>query len=106
MEKEKVKIQLKSTTNPMFADEVVVGMMVKAVKRGEEIKKDAYIRLGFVDMTKRQVFSEIVLSPLTAHALVRILEENLKKLEEELSSKEMPKQPVTTRKTEELTYIG
>jgi len=102
----KIKIQFKATSNPLFADEVIVGTMVKAVKTREELKKDGYIRLGFVDMTKRQVFSEIVLSPLTAKALIKILDENLKKLDIELKSKELPKQPIETKKTTELTYIG
>ena len=101
-----MKIQLNATSNPLFADEVIVGTMIKAVRDSKGIKKDAYIRLGFVDMAKRQIFTEIILSPLTAKALIKILNENLNKLDEELASKELPKQPIRTKKTEELTYIG
>jgi hypothetical protein len=106
MEKE-VKIELKATSNPLFADEVIVGTIIKGAKTKEgEMEKDGYIRLGFIDMAKRQVFAEIVLSPITAKALVKILDENLKKLENELKSKELPKAPMEVAKTEELTYIG
>lgn len=105
-EKKQMKIEIKATSKPMFADEVVVGRVVKAVKEGEEIKKDGYIRIGFIDMTKRQVFSEIVLSPLTAKAMIKILDENIAAIEEEMKSKELPKKPIEATKTEELTYIG
>jgi hypothetical protein len=100
------RIKLKSVSIPVFADEVIVGRVVKAVKEGEEIKKDGYIRIGFIDMTKGQIFSEIVLSPLTAKAMIKILNENLAALEEEMKSKELPKKPLETKGTEELTYIG
>lgn len=103
---EEKKIELKAVAKPLFADEVVVGRVVKAVKEGEEVKKDGYIRIGFIDMTKRQVFSEIVLSPLTAKAMIKILGENITALEEEMKSKELPKKPIEASKTEELTYIG
>ena len=46
------------------------------------------------------------MSPLTAKAFLKILSENVAKLEEELKSKEMPKKPIVGRKTEKLTYIG
>jgi hypothetical protein len=100
------KLKLKAVSVPVFADEVVVGRVIKAVKEGEEIKKDGYIRIGFIDMTKGQIFSEIVLSPLTAKAMIKILNENLAALEEEMKSKELPKKPLEAKKTEELTYIG
>lgn len=101
-----MKFRLKATSNPLFADEVIVGTMVKARKVGNDVRKDGYIRIGFIDMTKKQIFSEIVLSPLTAKAFLKILSENVAKLEEELKSKEMPKKPIVGRKTEKLTYIG
>ena len=57
-------------------------------------------------MAKKQIFAEIVLSPITAKALLKILDDNLKRLEEELKTKELPKAPIEVAKTEELTYIG
>ena len=90
----------------MFADEVLVGRIVKAVKEGEEIKKDGYIRIGFIDMTKNQVFLEVVLSKSTAKAMAKILHDNVTALEEDLKKKEMPEKPIKISKTEELTYIG
>lgn len=106
MEKEENKIQLKTTAKPMFADEVIVGTMIKAMKQKDEVTKEAHVRLGFIDMTKREIFDEVILSPMTAKALVKILSENLSKLDEQMASKEIPKQPIQTKKTEELTYIG
>lgn len=107
MEEKKMKIELKATSTPLFADEVIVGTIIKAAKTKEgEIKKDGYIRFGFIDMAKGQIFAEVILSPITAKALLKILDDNLKKLDEELKSKELPKKPMEVAKTEELTYIG
>jgi DNA replicative helicase MCM subunit Mcm2 (Cdc46/Mcm family) len=101
-----MKIEINAQSMPMFADEVVVGRIVKAVKEGDEVKKDGYIRIGFIDMAKRQVFLEVVLSPLTVEAMIKILKENLEALDKEMKSKELPAKPIESSKTEEVTYIG
>ena len=51
-----MKFRLKATSNPLFADEVIVGTMVKARKVGNDVRKDGYIRIGFIDMTKNKYF--------------------------------------------------
>ncbi len=108
-EKKKVNIQLNNlpaSIIPTFADEVMVGTMVKANKEGNEVRKEGQVRLNFIDMVRRQSVAEIVISPITARNLVRILEENLNKLEFELKSKELPEHPkIEEKSTESLSYI-
>lgn len=101
----KIKIAFKKDSNPLFADEVMVGVIVKTRKINGNVEKEGYIRLGFIDMAKRQVFAEIVLSKITAMALLKILKQNLEKLEKELKSKKIQKFAIETSKTE-LNYIG
>ncbi len=109
-EKKKVNIQLNNipaSVVPTFADEVMVGTLVKATKQGHDVVKEGHVRLNFIDMMRRQSVSEIVISPVTARSLVKILEDNVSKLEAELKSKELPKQPKLEEKsTESISYIG
>ncbi len=103
----KSEIQLRVSPNPpYFADEVVVGSVVKAVSRGRPSKKEAYLRLGFVDMIKKQVFVEVTISLSTGKALAKLLEETVKKLEAELEKETEEKPKVIARSTRELEYIG
>ena len=99
----KIKIKFKQNVNPLFADEVMVGIGVKATKRNERIEKEGYVRLGFIDMAKKEVFAEVILSRITAKALVEILKKNLEKLEKELKSEKVPK--IETKESE-FNYIG
>ena len=104
---ERKKLELKAKGNPWFADEVAVLKGVKAIKEGNKVRKEGFIRLGFIDMVKREVFAEIVLMPSTVKALIELLKRNLEELEKELESNEI-KLPKATKisKTEDLTYIG
>jgi len=99
-------LELKTKGNPLFADEVAVLKGVKAIKEGNKVKKEGFIRLGFIDMVKKEVFVEIVLMPSTVRALIELLKRNLEELEKELENKEinLPKSDVS--KTGNLTYIG
>lgn len=86
----------------------MVGVTVKASKEKDEkgrIEKEGHVRLGFIDMMKGQMIAEVVLSSMTAKALLKILADNLKKLDEELKSKEPPKQVKVATTTEEIGYI-
>ena len=92
---------------PVFADEVMVGTVVKANKENDTVRKEGQVRLNFIDMFRRQAVAEIVISPITAKNLVKILEENLSKLEADLKSKEMPQQPkIEEKSTDNISYIG
>jgi len=108
---EKREIQIRSApavVRPLFADEVMVGVTVKASKeKGEKgrIEKEGHVRLGFIDVMKGQMIAEVVLSSMTAKALLKILDDNLKKLDEELKSEELPKRVEVRATTEELGYI-
>lgn len=93
---------------PLFADEVMLGVTLKASKEKDEtgrIKKEGHVRLGFIDVMRGQMIAEVVLSSMTAKALLEILDKNLKKLDEELKSGEPPKEIVATATTEEPGYI-
>jgi hypothetical protein len=109
-ENKKVNIQLNNMPTyvvPIFADEVMVGTLVKAVKEGNDVRKEGQVRLNFIDMFRRQSVAEIVISPITARNLVRILEENLNKLEADLKSSELPpQQKIEGGSTENISYIG
>lgn len=102
------KIQLQSKAPPLFADEVLVqsGMKYNPDKKAK-FRKTGNIRLGFLDMRTRSVIADIVLSPITAENLHRILGEHIVKLDKRMKSKKMPKRyetpasPTTTQ-----SYIG
>jgi hypothetical protein len=96
----------KSTIKQLFADEALVMGTVKVGKTKEgQVKKEGSVRIAFVDMTSMQPISKIVITLSTAKGLVNALSNQINKLEEDLASDELPKQPV--EKTEpSLTYIG
>src|SRR3989344_5905469 len=108
-EKKKVNIQLNNMPlqiAPTFADEVMVGTVVKAAKEGNDVRKEGNVRLNFIDMFRRQSVADIVISHITARNLVKILQDNVTNLETELKSKELPKQKIEEKSTESLSYIG
>lgn len=104
---EKREIQIRGTpamVKPLFADEVVLGVTLKASKERDEkgrIEKEGHVRFGFVDVMRGQIIAEVVLSSMTAKALLKILGDNLKKLDDELKSEEPPKEAVATVATTE-----
>ena len=109
---EKQQIQIKSqpaSVKPLFADEVSISIGLKASKQRNEkgiIEKEGYIRLGFIDTLKGQFIAEIVLGPMTAKSLVKILDNSIKNLDTELKSGEPPKIPEIKTTTETPGYIG
>jgi len=109
VEKREVQIRgIPAMVKPLFADEVMLAVTLKASKEKDEkgrIKKEGHVRLGFIDAMKGQMIAEVVLSSMTAKALLKILDENLEKLDKELESEEPPKEIVATTKTEEIGYI-
>ncbi|MBR9680543.1 MAG: hypothetical protein GOU98_01810 [Candidatus Altiarchaeota archaeon] len=91
--------RFESKEKPVFADEVMVSFVIKRNKDGT--KKDAAVRLSFIDSMKKASISEVVISPVTAEAFAEVLTKTSMKLTEALEGK-LPK-----KKTEEAaTYIG
>ena len=91
--------RFESKEKPVFADEVMVSFVIKKSKDGS--KKDAAVRLSFIDSMKKMSISEVVLSPVTAEALAEVLAKTSLKLTEALEGK------LTKKKVEEeTTYIG
>lgn len=96
------------TVKPLFADRLMVGTLLQSSKQRDEtgkIRKEGHIRIGFIDGMKNQVISDIVISLMTAKDLTKFLDDNIKKLEEELKSGEPPKLPKVTTTTEAPEYI-
>ena len=82
---------------PIFADEIMVSFSIKREKTGN--RKDAMIRMSFIDSMKKSVISEIVISPITADALSRILVKTLEKLDGAMKGQVKKVEDTTT-------YIG
>jgi len=94
----------KSNIKQLFADEALVMGAVKIGKTSDgKLKKEGNVRIAFVDMTTTQPVAKIVISVSTARGLMNALGEQLKRLEKDLESKDVPK-----KSSEEplLTYIG
>lgn len=94
----------KSDIKQLYADEALVMGTVKIGKTSDgKIKKEGNVRIAFVDMTTANPVAKIVISVSTAKGLVNALSEQVKRLEKDIESNELPKKP-----SEEplLTYIG
>lgn len=84
----------KSTTRPVFADEVAVIVKLKASKNQKgDIEKEGQIGMIFIDMLKQKPVGEFVITKATARALSVVLSQNVENLEKELKSKDLPKAP-------------
>ncbi len=83
----------------LYADDVVVSFAVRQGKKNTR-EKEAIIRLSFVDSLRKEVVAEIALLPLTARALVEVLQKTLEKLQRTLEGKE------ETKKKEDTSYIA
>lgn len=83
---------------PVFADEVMVSFTIKRSKDGP--MKNAVVRMSFIDSMKKTVISEIVVAPVTADALSRVLQKTMEKLDGAMKGE------IKKRTDEETTYIG
>ena len=104
-----VQIGVHPTVKPLFADRVIVVTLLQSSKKKDEtgkIRKEGHIKICFVDAMKNQIITEVVTSLMTAKDLTKILDDNIKKLDEELKSGEPPKMPKITTTTEAPRYIG
>ncbi len=88
----------------LYAEEVMVINTVKAEKDGEDVKKQGFMRLTFIDTLSGEAVADITVSNITAKALHKILSENLEKMDKDLKSKDIPEQQVPMRDT--TNYIG
>lgn len=91
MEKEKpqqqqIQIDIKRTL-PLFADNVIVANLIKdseREKKGKNKKKEGHVTLIFVDTLTKQAVSRIVVSRPTAEAMLKTLDESLKKFDKDI----------------------
>jgi len=98
-----------SKVSPLFADEVIVAAKIKAFKQGEKkFGKEGNVELIFLDQMTQppKAISRVVISMHTAAGLLKILGENIQKMEKDLKSKEMPKQPVQVVEKRDKGYLG
>ncbi|MBI5355609.1 MAG: hypothetical protein HZB68_04105 [Candidatus Aenigmarchaeota archaeon] len=88
----------------MYAEEVMVINTIKSEKNGEDVNKQGFMRLTFVDTLSGKAVADVTVSSITARALHKILSENIAKMEKDLKSKDAPEQIVESK--ESTTYIG
>ena len=95
---------------PLFADEVLVASKIKAMKDGKKVEKEGIIELIFLDQLSSppRAISRVVISRATARGLLKVLDENVKKMEIDMKDKNMPKMPmkVDVSKHSEKDYLG
>ena len=102
-----VNIDLRNT-ELKFAHDVILNAMIKAkkTKRGA-VKKEIFPELVFVDTTGKRVVSRITLSFETLKEMSEMINKNLKVLDKQLKSKNIPKQPkIETKSTADSSYLG
>ncbi|MBU2522965.1 MAG: hypothetical protein KKE23_01590 [Nanoarchaeota archaeon] len=95
---------------PLFADEVLIASKIKAFKDDKKVEKEGVIELLFLDQLSSppKAISRIVISRATAKSLLKVLDENVKKMEKDLKDKNLPKTPikVDAPKHSEKGYFG
>lgn len=96
-----------SNTSPMFAHDVVISTVFKTKKDEKgKIKKEAHSEMLFIDMTTRQVISRIVLPLSVLESLPGAITDSLKKVKQELKSKELPKKEKIESGSVNQNYFG
>jgi hypothetical protein len=90
--------RFQSKETPVFADEVMISFTIKRSKDGS--RKDSVVRMSFIDSMRKVVISEVVVSPVTADALSKVLGKTLEKLEGAMKGE------MTMKKEDTTTYIG
>ena len=97
-----------TNVKPLFAHDVAVSTIFKARKtKGGKTEKEAYIEFVFIDMITKLAISRVVLSVPTVKNLPKILNDILNKIEKELKSKEIRKEPkIETKRADAKNYVG
>ncbi|MCX8194221.1 MAG: hypothetical protein N3G19_02555 [Candidatus Pacearchaeota archaeon] len=103
---EKIAIDIKRVI-PIFADNVIVANLIKAnQKSGKLNKKDGNVNLIFVDSLTHQAVSRIVVSKNTAEALLKALDDSLKRFDKEIKNKEVKSKIETISDKGKSKYLG
>ena len=92
MEGQKVSVDV-SRVIPIFADEVLVASRIKALKDDKKLEKEGNVELIFLDQLSHppKAISRVVVNRATAKSLVKVLGENIQKLEKDIKDKSLPK---------------
>ncbi|MFA5019788.1 MAG: hypothetical protein WC533_01675 [Candidatus Pacearchaeota archaeon] len=94
---------------PVFAHEVAMSTIFRTKKKSgksKEIEKEALSELVFVDVMGKQVVARIALPFNVLEALPKMIDENIKKIKEELKNKEAPKKPIIETSNNVKNYFG
>jgi len=94
---------------PLFAHDVAMSTVTKAQKTKKgKVKKESFTELVFIDALKKMAIARIVLPFDTLEALPKMIDENIKKIKEELRSKEMPDEKESKTETSKTasSYLG
>jgi len=97
---------------PVFADEVVVASRIKAYRKENDpkhVEKEGNIEFIFLDQLSQpqKAISRVVVSKATAKGLLKVLNENIVKMETELKDRNMPKQPsIEIKPRQDKGYLG
>jgi len=95
---------------PLFADEVVVASKIKAHKDDKNrVEKEGHIEIIFLDQLSNppKAISRVVVGRATAKSLIKVLDDNVQKMEKDLKDRNMPKQPSSElRPKQDKGYLG
>lgn len=94
-----------SKLRAIFVDNTAIAARVKAAKGAKgEVEKEGQIEIIFIDMLTQQPVGRFVMGKMTAKELSSGLAQNITKLEKEIASKELPKQPSAIEPSGSTTY--
>jgi len=94
---------------PIFAHDVAMSTMTKAKKnKNGKAKKESFTELVFVDAFKKQAIARIALPMSVLEGMPKMIEDNLKKIKQDLKDKNMPKEKEekTEIKVKNNSYLG
>ena len=92
-------------TVPLFAHDVALSTITKSTKtKNGKAKKEFFTELVFIDSMRKTAITRIVLPLSVLEQLPKTIEENLKKMKEDLKDKEMPKQKIEVKSSG--SYLG
>ena len=95
------------SVRPIFAHDLIISTIYKTnkTKRGN-IKKEAHTELLFVDIVSKQAVARIALPFTVIEVLPQLFTDNIKKIKQELRSKEMPKKQKVEIESTNASYLG
>jgi hypothetical protein len=92
---------------PMFAHDVAMSTITKAKKtKNGKAKKESFTELVFIDAVRKMALARIILPMSVLEEMPKMIEENLKKIKEDLKDKEMPREKEKTETKKENSYLG